>query len=486
MENHILGEYGFANSYAINMDTPSWLGNQTVIHEALHMEFTLQSSYGNFMHMNRRLEVADGRFLYINKILAKHCRKVQEAASVFAEITYLVRMRSFATAEQYIQKLRENNREYYNYLKPLLPFLTFLEENKGSTANCKLPITEILNIVKSMVLISLDVDLTQLSPDVFRKEKELDRHIAEELCPNRIFHDIIKQVLNILEQDATPEVIQNDLQHFTVTWRPVYGEDELRLMLERHRQFFEKLYQDSPNYPVLIDILTEFRIKAMDPADILGCGIPMTGNPQYSFEKGDMEEIVRRSKQDKGVLYILGDMKSAFSEISRKYPIPPRYCGMPKNRFLFTFLDYAQKKQYSVLLDLKQAKQLCRDIAAPIVVNYKVYPAMRKKLLCPVHVPVIIYCDRSYKSAVEVIRSHTETEKRFHFVSYRETNMGFEAFILELETGFYFLLPMMELSFPLLYQDIQNGVLRLKQDPAIIDDALLNTIDTVVNCIFYY
>lgn len=467
------------------MDTPTQLGSQTTIHEAFHMIFTLQSSYGNFMHMNRRLEVADGRFPYINKVLAGHCRKVQEAASIFAEIVYLIQMQSFVSAEQHIRRLRENNREYYNYLKPLCPFLEFLEENENSTAGCKFSILEMFGLIKSIVLISLNIDLTQLDPDVFRKEKNFDRCIAGEFCPNRIFRDTVRQAHKILSQEVAPEVIRKDLSIFIAEQGPVCNEDNLRLIQERHRTFFKNLYQDSPNELVLADILEEFTVKAVDPVDILGSGIPTTGNTQYPFEKGDEKELIRRSEEDVGVLYILGDLKFAVAELSRRFPVHPRCCNMPGNQFFVAFLDYIQKKQYSVLLDSKQANQLCRVMDVPIVVNYKAYHAIRRELLHDSRAPIFVYCDRSYINAVEIIRSHTEIEKRFQLVSYQGKNMGFWALIIELEPGSYFLLPMMRLSLYLLSRDIQNGALKLKGE-LTIDENLMYAIDTVINCIFYY
>lgn len=126
----ILGEYDFKNHYFINIDTPPMLSTQTTIHEAFHMIFTLQSSYGNFIHMNQRMATIDGRFQYISEILLRHCRKVQESACVFSEIIYLINTKSFETAEHHIHFLRMNNKEYFNYFKPLCPFLHYIEENK--------------------------------------------------------------------------------------------------------------------------------------------------------------------------------------------------------------------------------------------------------------------------------------------------------------------------------------------------------------------
>ena len=184
------------------------------------------------------------------------------------------------------------------------------------------------------------------------------------------------------------------------------------------------------------------------------------------------------------MLFILGDMSSAIAELSRKIPVHSRYRNISRNRFCITFLDYTRKKQYTALLSSKQAKQLCRAINTPIVVNYKVCHAIQRKLLHTSRVPVFAYCDRSYINAVKVIRSHTNIEKRFQLVSYQK-NMGFEVLVIEIEQGFYFLLPMMNLSLHRLFQDIQNGTLKLKRE-LTIDDNLRYTIDTVINCIFYY
>lgn len=107
----------------------------------------------------------------------------------------------------------------------------------------------------------------------------------------------------------------------------------------------------------------------------------MTGNTQYSFAKGSKEEIIRRSEEDVGVLYILGDLKFAAAGLSRRFPVYPWYRNMPGNQFFAAFLDYTKKKQHSTSLDSKQANQLCRVMDIPIAVNYKVYHTMRWELL---------------------------------------------------------------------------------------------------------
>lgn len=485
MNKNVLGEYGFTNFYEINIDTPSHLSVQTTIHEAFHMIFALQSSYGIFMNMNRRLGVADGRFTYINKVLAEHCRQVQEAASLFAEITYLVNTHSYETAVQYIQRLRSENREYFNYLKPLQPFFDFLKENETSTAGYKLSMDEMFGLIRSIILISLDIDLTLLDPHVFRKEKMLDRSIVEGLCPNRVFRDTTKQVLNILNQAATPEEIRKELLNFITEQTPACSEENLRLIQEKYLKFFKKLYQDSPNYPVLEDILMKFDIKAVEPMDIMGSGIPETGNPQYPFVKESLEKIIKLLKEDVGVLFILGDMSFAVTELSRNFPVKPQYREMSRNRFLITFLDYSQKQQYGALLSSKQAKQLFRATDTPIVINYKVHHYIWKKFLHTFHTPVFVYCDRSYLNAVEIIRNHTQIEKRFQLVNYQEKSAGFEILLIELESGLYFLLPITKFSLPRLFHDIQSGALKLKEELSINDD-LLHVIDIVINCVFYY
>ena len=110
---------------------------------------------------------------------------------------------------------------------------------------------------------------------------------------------------------------------------------------------------------------------------------------------------------------------------------------------------------------------------------------MREKLLQSPLSTVFVYCDRSYKNAVDIIRGYTDTEKCFQLLDYDEGQMGFHGLIIELEPKFYFLLPIMKLAEFCLFRDIQNGALSLKQE-LVIDDDLRTAIDTVINCIFYY
>ena len=481
----ILGEYDFKNHYFINIDTPPMLSTQTTIHEAFHMIFTLQSSYGNFIHMNQRMATIDGRFQYISEILLRHCRKVQESACVFSEIIYLINTKSFETAEHHIHFLRMNNKEYFNYFKPLCPFLHYIEENKKSPVDCKFSSGEMLNLIISIVRISLNVDLTVINPDVFRTKKELEHHIAGRYCPNRIFHDMLKQILKTLGQNTDPMKIREEVLTFVAEQELVCNEANLCLIQDRHRIYFKKLYHDSADFHVLENILSEFTIKSLDAIDILGSGIPTTGNTQYPMVSGDDNEIINRSEVDIGVLFILGDVKSAISALSKRQFIYPQYRNIQDSRFCITFLDYTQTKQYGALLNLNQTNRLCKVISAPIVVNYKVYQSLRQKLLQSPPSTVFVYCDRSYKNAVDIIRGYTDTEKCFQLLDYNEGKMGFHSLIIELEPKFYFLLPIMKLAEFCLFRDIQNGALSLKQE-LVIDDDLRTAIDTVINCIFYY
>lgn len=251
-------------------------------------------------------------------------------------------------------------------------------------------------------------------------------------------------------------------------------------MQKKCKHFFARLYYHSETCSVLEDILADFKIEAIDPLDIIGRGIPTTGNTQYPIIRSNAEEIIKHSKNT-GALFVLGDTESCVSQFN----ILPGRIDLPPTLLFITFLDYKQKQQYAVSLGLKQAEQLCKAVASPIIVSYSFYPTMPQMLLHTFHSPVFCYCDRSYINAVQVIQRYTDTEKNCQIISYKNESLSFEVLLIEIESGIYFLLPMMELSVFLLSRDIQNGTLKLKKS-LTVDDSLLSAVDTVINSIFYY
>lgn len=192
-------------------------------------------------------------------------------------------------------------------------------------------------MIISIVRISLNVDLTVINPDVFRTKKELEHHIAGRYCPNRIFHDMLKQILKTLGQNTDPMKIREEVLTFVAEQELVCNEANLCLIQDRHRIYFKKLYHDSADFHVLENILSEFTIKSLDAIDILGSGIPTTGNTQYPMVSGDDNEIINRSEVDIGVLFILGDVKSAISALSKRQFIYPQYRNIQDSRFCITF-----------------------------------------------------------------------------------------------------------------------------------------------------
>ena len=492
METDILGEYDLSNRYFINVKTPSNLSSQTILHEVFHMIFTLQSSYGNFMHTHRRIVTVDNRFQHIGELLLTHSRLVQESACTFAEVIFITQKESFDSAQRYIQSLKEHNRTYYNYLKPLLPFLWHMQENESSNAAYKMSAQEMMNLIISAVHISLNVDLTQIDTEIFRSKKSFRyfsslEDTSRKYFPNRIFCDTLKQLLSLFAQDATSDEIQRRITAFVVEKEPVYDEKSLYYIQEKHRQYFRHLYHDSPDFHVIEEILEEITLKSVDAIDIIGSGIPASGNTQYPSEdtSGQWEKVIALSRKQTGVLFVSGDKETILAQTFTRHIVPLQLCTALNNHVISTYLDYVQGKQYFMLLPINKTKLLCNLITPPIIVNYKISRELERKLFYNSSGPIFVYCDRSYINAIEVIRSYSDQTMPFQLLQYDEKHMGFDVLIIKLKPKFYFLLPMLKLAEICLERDIQNNVIQLELNLDIGDD-LKSAIDLAINCIFYY
>ncbi len=483
----VLGQYDFASHYLINCDMNSESGAQTILHEAYHMIFTLQSSYGYFLHMHTRISVIDNRFSYINEILLKHSVKVQECACTFFEILFIIKTKSYESAMTFIKDLRANNREYYNYVKPLLPLLDFLkiEKDVPSNEHIKLPIDLINELVIGLVLISLNVDLTKINSEIYRSQKKLKVFLSsngasEEFIPNRIFKNLVHALISDLQENKSIDNILHQIEDKL----PQKDRSTMSLMKDKNIQLIQNIYGDSKSKEVIIDSLSMSAVKEVDSIDILGSGIPTSSNKIYPGELVDEIEIIKFSQNVVGALLVFGTVQTLLAKPTRQYFIQPDLDSIREinEQYIATFLDLENHKHHLTLCNQTSLNEICTKAKCPIIINYKAYDLV--KSIIKSDIPFYIYCDRSYNNAVGIIEKYVN--KKAALISFNQGGVAdLLVLVIELNTDEYFFLPMVDIAKINLFRDIKSGKLQIDLSLEI-DEELLLEFEIIINCIFYY
>lgn len=493
MNNGVLGEYDFSNQYSINFASTTGIGVQTIIHEAHHMMFTLQTSYGIFFQSLNRISIIDSRFDHINKYLILHMRKMQESACTFIEALTLIENGTFEEAKSFIDQLRKTNKEYYKYIYPLLPLLDFIAENTDSGQSYKMPSKEMRNFVNELVITATDIDITQIDREVFRSPKKLKKfnsrqEISSIFHPNKRFNLLIKELITFLNKPIGPKDKEKEVYDFLDKNRCIIDEGYLNKVLYRNNEYLKALYYDSSDLDALIEVIDRKVVKSMDVLNLLGSGVPECANSQYSVEHGkSADDIIKIVAEHTGIIFILGDYQSLFAESSRYYYIPPNSHINDINYFFVTFFDYVDKRIYAFLCESERIMDFCAPAAklkVPIVISYKIFDKLHT-LFSRASMPSYVYCDRSYSNAVTIINKYARSNNKFELVSYGEHIAGLTVLVINVDQNSRLILPMVDASKIVLFRDVEMKNIDII--PGLeIDDKLLMEIDTIINCLFYY
>ena len=498
-DEHIYGEYYFRNSFFINIRNDDKAGTQTILHELGHLELSMETKYGCFLRMCEKISTIDPIYKFICIHLIDHSRKSQEAYCVFLELSFLMRHNQFETAEGYIQYLRDNNREYYNYLKPLLPFFDHLSINTISPKNFKTSCKDMLSIIKKMIYLSHNIDLTEIDVEKYRSKKELERFFVKDDNPQKYYPDsrfktYVKEMLSIMEQDGDSDSIFCLIERWFSNKNAHLNSEDVESWLNKIREFMKELYRNSNFHEDVFDLIDNFQVQLIDRISIQGTGIPSSFNRQYEiddkwYDISSKDNFIHLCNSQNGILFILGKRKETLQQISNRLYIPRSTLDNVSNHICDAlFLSYDKKKQYAFQCNDTDIEQICLSLNenVPIAIQYKSYDTMQK-VFCSYQRPLFYYCDRAYTHSVDIINEMScGVNKPFAVLQYDELSAlsGLSVLLVELQTNRFFYLPMLNNSYMVLLRDLEFQRVKLSDSLNISQD-MLNDIDALTNCLLF-
>lgn len=495
LETYTYGEYAFRGSYVININNEIERSAQSIVHEAHHLEFTTQTMFGNFLRMCKQISVIDPRYSYIHSHMTEHCRKSQEAACVFSELVFLTQSRSYSDAMQYLQYLRGNNKEYYKYVKPLLPFLDYLAENELSTSPFKIPCKEMFSVIKGIIYSANNIDLTTIDVERCKSEKAFTRFLEAEGHPQKYYPDsrfktYIEEILAILKQGENKQAL-NDWFDKNL---PDSSPENVQTWLNKAKTFLKELYQDTAFPDDISTVLEGYQIRQYDSISMIGTAIPWNYGQRYEmtnrlYDTASLRDFSTLCNEENGILLIFGRLTNALEQMWKRFYVPQQYRLLVKKRFCAcVFFSFNQKKLYPLVCDVKNLGEVCLRIRedVPVAINYKSYNDMRPVFSFYQH-PLYCYCDRSYTHAVDFINELTDgVDRQFAVLQYGEVESlsGLSVLLVELSPIRYFFLPMPNISQRVLERDLEEHRIHLSS-PMTFPDDIIQSVDALTNCLLY-
>lgn len=514
------GHYLFDSSYVVNMNIPERDTISTVFHELTHMSITQQSKYGLFVYLLNKANSIDDSYSSLYQFFINHMKKMQEGCCTFAEML-LIASNGIDFFNRKVKELRNNNDEYYKYVKPFLELINFVSLVNTSD-KLWFSARDMYDIVLQLAVMSCDVDLAQIKPSFFHNNKTKSSHNIkfnnndESILyfPDSRFRKLLKKLITELnhhkDEEFSEELINDilcSIQQEIPSLDSSIGCNEL---YENYKTYICDLYKDSTEYELIRSIIEPLKIKRIDPDRLLGYSIPETQNIIYSFDSLNTTEDFL--KMNNYICFILGNIKKLIDELSRstiseshileKMPIENSKIGsvsqfkkilrdskMNIDGVFVNGYDYDKKIINSCILreNKRTLLSFLDKLETPIVVNYKYYRKF-KNLASNLKRERFIYCDRAYENAIRIIDDLTrEACLSSNLIGFTKenSNLSFAVFVIKIKNDHYFLLPIVRTSAILVYSDIIQK--KIKVIPNLeIDEILMEKIERIINCLYYY
>ena len=519
------GYYLFDNKYFINMEVDEKDTFTTVIHELTHLSITLQSKYGVFVQLLNKANSIDQTFSSINSFWINHMRKMQEGCCTFAEMLVILRLNGRLVLKNWIADLKDNNREYYKYVEPLIDIIKYVDENKAAQNTKLFSIDSIYELILNIAVCSCDIDVSEIGEDFFINNKSkksqninIDGGKSILFLPDSRFKRLIKELKKELESSDIKDVevllerIINNVFENTFSQKVNNNKiASLRDSLNKSKEFIKRLFEQTDNYKLICDVIEPISINSIKPSRLLGYSIPESSNRIYS--KHNLCKIDEFHKVQNDIVYVLGDTNT-LRETTAKKTLPLAYINdkspklssqyteikklavsqnvQLKKCFIINGYDYTKKELNLCMInnDKRSIVSFMNRIKSPIVVNYKFY-ANYKNLLCNDSKNAFIYCDRNYENSIDIINNYAdlagEEKLLFNIIDYTNNNKdcSFSVLIINLKRNHYFILPIVRSSIILIYSDTICG--KLKITPGLtIDSSLTDTVDQIISCLYYF
>ncbi|PAD85450.1 hypothetical protein CHH55_23590 [Niallia circulans] len=202
------GEYDFEKFFRIDPSEHTSLHSKyTEIHEKMHFFLVYSSSYGTFQYLLSELAIFEGQPFSFRKLCSKltfHSIKTHEGLATYYEVASIRTVEGEDIYQQELNNYRSFNKNYFKYLKPLLPFLEHLKWREILASS----------LPSRIGVLALGVDITTIPLDIFKSInpiKEFEKFInnsknVDYYRPDSRFKKLIKATLNLIETHNIAEI----------------------------------------------------------------------------------------------------------------------------------------------------------------------------------------------------------------------------------------------------------------------------------------
>ncbi|WP_346961384.1 hypothetical protein [Clostridium sp.] len=477
----VYGQYDNRNFVEVNFFDIDEDINSTLVHEHIHLRLTQSTRWGNLGYCLRKIDVIDESKKHFSKFIHKNTIKVQEATAVYFEILYLLKSKGELEAKNKINKLKQYNIEYYNYLKPLIPLIeTFLK----SDINIEQKANEVTTMIYHIAINSLNTNICDVSTDHFQDKKNITKFISNaelsaKLLPFPRFKQLIKQCFEKIESSNgfdAGEII-NELIDFNEQIMFLNDNDFREKDIDKIKDFILKLFRNSENINEIKSYLNTVKVKEVDIEEAICYAIPNSFKKYKSNHITSVNETntALMNAQKSGIILILGEIVDSFEMIRPYYKIANKDMEIISKKYggyyLITIIEYFQKKQSFTLMTRGRLIYILSKNNHPIVVSYKTFDYDKMKIsgLLPLTNDIFIYCDRSYPNAIEIINSISSKTMYSIIINYE----GMAVLLLKIDTNLYFFLPVLSVVEYKIRRDVEDGKLNIK----ILDSILVSSIE---------
>lgn len=474
------GEYRFDNRFYVNplISSESEV-LLTVLHEGLHFMNASNTPYGLFIRLLYKANSIDDSKLFLIKKIAGYTHKSHEAISTFAEIVSLLNNKGKKETVFYIENLRENNEEYYNYIKQLLPLLNYAKEySNGGT----LPILTIFSIIKTLFELASNVDVFKIDYSIYQDESKLNKTLKnqktyESFCPDVRFKKLVKRLCHILPQitDKDTETIFETLKQEFIDVIEQDEEDELLFLsrvLEQQRKLVIEIYQESPLINIIQQKLNSIDIKEVEPEYLLRRATPLVNEikeVEGIIDANEINEIHTRTDCFFLILYRYSEENQESREVFDYMDILITEADYDK----MLFVPHHYKCSEQEFIRWYTAKK-----------DYIVHLALHYTLLGTIQIQnknnLFIYCDKNYDDVKELIKT-LSFQNKCTVIDFE--NSLLKALVIEISSHQFFILPFIG---SLTKATIKNDIVDSNDDfqKLEVDELLMNDINFFLNSLY--
>lgn len=499
MRINTLGQYNFNNYTLLN---PLMSENEeinTAIHEYTHFILSTQSTYGIILYCLERIITqpqdkndSDKKDI-VKKFFFDNTQKVQECIAVFMECVYYMQ-KDLNEYKDFIDNIKNNNREYYKYIMPLCFILDQIKSEKSCDR------LKIARAVYQIALKSMNAKIYEkYKGNQFGSKAEIrklvsNQEFSKEFLPNKTFFKMIKSCKKAesfcVLYEKLIELIDSDDSS---------REELSNVKLESIKKFVLEIFSDSKNlnnYRIMLDKIT---VKEKDYAEIFLQQLPTTFNLDYISNKLTNIEYEELKKNciinSYSTILLIGNLKNVKLYFSSKIGLDSIVSNINESLEIIIYYNLLDKTIFSSFISEQDIQELLemQDNKSVILIFYKNYD-YKKDCILGHNVNnkrIYIYCDNTYINITEIIDKWSHRIIYYRYMLYDRMTV----LLIKISKDTIFLLPMSSIVADEAEADIlknRRNMLQITEygedefDSCIITNEIIrDEIDKIINSLFF-